>query len=943
MINTVCESRVWQSDMQLVGKVALSAAALFLLALAYRFYKFRALDRSEKADKHGFGPGHAEGDVADIPQRDYFDDESGNLRFRRVNSNLQNGLVTDPGDKHLTEASLETNKLHFKVQEGLQSADVICKDQNDFNEEVTALLHNNLDPLQSHGYLGDDPTCQKDVLDGKETTETTEAEEIRSDHCREDPEGREMLEKSELAKDYSETISKNVTALSSIALSVSHHNATKEELHRFSSTAEVQMQDSVVTEDGGPLRILASGGLRGKIYNYHVESTSQTFTAVKKSEIGVSSPQVQFSQTETYLTKLEEVKQLETSVKGTKKTSDEVNHDKNSEQKQEDNISDSDTNAGKIRTHIDGEPKEFRSVFSPFKLQSSPLILKSEETSEIRMSSQHLPPLETKEDLSTFEDNTDATFENGVCASKSHTKKYFPVLEEKPEETPETEVWIPQSPLTDVKIDLPVKRFLPSLEDKTQETCEIRDGALRSLLKGDVPTSEEKGETQMNVNDHIDIADGHTKDKIEDQVKLLPKQDLSKDKNKEDTITVVKAESPRSKNVAVATTIPSVLNSLDQSSSPAVSRQTGPGTYHVSLGPESTFDIHVDLGNCYEVLCLAKKHNLDSLKSAAYKAMSNEYLQVLQNPSVFGRLNVTERDLILEGRMKGRRFVAVADIDTQALCTSQNNSSLSYYDNDNDVWIPLSKIPTEAVSRGSTMATMFNYLFVVLGCDGPERQMKPSKRVLCYNPLTDSWKDVSPLKEARPHCKLVALDGYLYAIGGECLHTVERYDPRQNRWSYVAPLPNDTFAVAHMATAYDDEIFVTGGTLRYMLLRYRERENQWKYSAISGSKDRTTEIVACNNFLYRFDLNRSMGISVHRCNIRARIWYECATHAVPYPVPFQCAVIDNSIYCISRNFHLRFLAEDISPRFMETNLQTVPSPKGLLFPFVLVLPPKATE
>lgn len=387
----------------------------------------------------------------------------------------------------------------------------------------------------------------------------------------------------------------------------------------------------------------------------------------------------------------------------------------------------------------------------------------------------------------------------------------------------------------------------------------------------------------------------------------------------------------------------SLSNTIEQNIIDDPCIQTSPGTYHVSLTSETVLDIHVDLENSYEVLCLAKKHNLETLKTAAYEVMNNDYLQVLQNSSIYGRLHATERDLILEGRMKGKRFVVVADIDTQATSATHNLSSLSYYDDYNDSWHTLSEIPLEAVSRGSSMATMFNYLFVVLGCDGPGRQRKPSKHVLCYNPKTRRWREISPLNEARPHCKLVALDGFLYAIGGECLHTVERYDPRQNRWTYITPLPNDTFAVAHMATAYDDEIFVSGGTFRYMLLRYREREKVWKSSLVSGSKDRTTEMVASNNFLYRFDLNRSMGISVHRCNIRARIWYEVATYAVPYPAPFQCAVIGNLIYCISRNFHLRFLAEDVSPRFIDTNLQTVPSPKGILYPFVLALPVKGPQ
>ncbi|OCT73427.1 hypothetical protein XELAEV_18036404mg [Xenopus laevis] len=369
----------------------------------------------------------------------------------------------------------------------------------------------------------------------------------------------------------------------------------------------------------------------------------------------------------------------------------------------------------------------------------------------------------------------------------------------------------------------------------------------------------------------------------------------------------------------------------------ALKPANGNSTFHISLSPESTFDVHLGLENCFEVLSLAKKHDLDALKTAAYKVMSDNYLDVLRNPSIYGRLHSAERDLILEQRMRGRKYVVVADIDTVGYSVSEN-SSLSYYDSDQDSWHLLCPIPPEAVSRACSMATMFNYIFIVLGCQGLEREMKPSKRVVCYNPVTGKWQDICPLNEARPHCKLVELDGYLYAIGGECLHTVERYDPRQNRWSYVAPLPNDTFAVAHMATAYDDEIYVTGGTIRYMLLRYLRKDNTWKSSIITGSKDRTTELVAANNFLYRFDMNRSMGISVHRCSVRARIWYECATYTMPYHLPFQCAVIDNNIYCISRNFHLRFLTNDISPRFMEDNLKTLPCPKGLLSPLVLVLP-----
>ncbi|KAL8198199.1 UNVERIFIED_CONTAM: hypothetical protein K2H54_000747 [Gekko kuhli] len=369
---------------------------------------------------------------------------------------------------------------------------------------------------------------------------------------------------------------------------------------------------------------------------------------------------------------------------------------------------------------------------------------------------------------------------------------------------------------------------------------------------------------------------------------------------------------------------------------PTVKLVAGARFFHIPLNSDSSIDVHLDLGNCYEVLCMAKKQKLESVQEAAYKVMSENYLQVLRTHAIYGRLNALERDLILQRRMRGKKYVAVADISSQD--HSHSACRLCYYDDQGDTWHPLTHVPMEAVSRGCAVCNMFNYLFVVAGCEGRGKNQKPSNRVFCYNPLTNIWREICPLNQARPHCKLVALDGCLYAIGGECLYTVERYDPRMDRWTFAAPLPNDTFAVAHTATVCDGEIYVTGGTLRYMLLRYISRSDTWKVSLTGGSKDRTTEMVTINGFIYRFDLNRSMGISVYRCSAKAKLWYECATHPMPFPACFQCAVVDNLVYCISRQFNIRFLADYVSPRFGTKELQNFPSPRGTLFPTTLVLP-----
>lgn len=364
---------------------------------------------------------------------------------------------------------------------------------------------------------------------------------------------------------------------------------------------------------------------------------------------------------------------------------------------------------------------------------------------------------------------------------------------------------------------------------------------------------------------------------------------------------------------------------------PHVQLVAGTNFFHIQLTPASAQEVHLDLGNCFEVLTLAKRQGLEALKEAAYKVMSDNYLQVLRSTAIYGGLSGTERELILQRRFRGHKRLVVADV-----CPQEDSGSLCCYDNVQDAWHPLAQLPVEAMSRGCAVCTLFNYLFVVSGCQGPGGQ--PSNRVFCYNPLTAIWSEVCPLNQARPHCRLVALEGHLYAIGGECLNTVERYDPRVDRWTFAPPLPNDTFALAHTATVCANEIFVTGGSLRYLLLRFSTQEQRWWAGPTGGSKDRTAEMVAVNGFLYRFDLNRSLGISVYRCNSSTRLWYECATYRLPYPEAFQCAVVDDHIYCVGRKRMLCFLADHISPRFVPNELQGFPAARGTLLPAVLTLP-----
>jgi N-acetylneuraminic acid mutarotase len=65
--------------------------------------------------------------------------------------------------------------------------------------------------------------------------------------------------------------------------------------------------------------------------------------------------------------------------------------------------------------------------------------------------------------------------------------------------------------------------------------------------------------------------------------------------------------------------------------------------------------------------------------------------------------------------------------------------------------------------------------------------------VVVYDPKNNTWRSVAPMPTARDRLRLVASGRYLYAIGGadlagQSLTTVERYDPKSNSWATMNPM-----------------------------------------------------------------------------------------------------------------------------------------------------------
>jgi N-acetylneuraminic acid mutarotase len=90
--------------------------------------------------------------------------------------------------------------------------------------------------------------------------------------------------------------------------------------------------------------------------------------------------------------------------------------------------------------------------------------------------------------------------------------------------------------------------------------------------------------------------------------------------------------------------------------------------------------------------------------------------------------------------------------------------------------------------------------------------------MIVYNPVTETWRAAASMVTARDRLRLVAANGYLYAIGGQdralqSVTAVERYDPGTNSWRAMAPLRESRAVPCAVETRVGPRhlIFVAGG------------------------------------------------------------------------------------------------------------------------------------
>ena len=137
------------------------------------------------------------------------------------------------------------------------------------------------------------------------------------------------------------------------------------------------------------------------------------------------------------------------------------------------------------------------------------------------------------------------------------------------------------------------------------------------------------------------------------------------------------------------------------------------------------------------------------------------------------------------------------------------SDSVEKYSIESNSWATLKSKPTAVYAAGA--AVLGGKVYVP---GGQEADKGPSTKLEVYDPRTNQWEEKAPLPVPLAKYAIAANEGNLYLFGGwdgtKETNLVLRYNPSNDNWTELTPLPNAR--TSSSAIVLGDSIFIVGGT-----------------------------------------------------------------------------------------------------------------------------------
>lgn len=157
-----------------------------------------------------------------------------------------------------------------------------------------------------------------------------------------------------------------------------------------------------------------------------------------------------------------------------------------------------------------------------------------------------------------------------------------------------------------------------------------------------------------------------------------------------------------------------------------------------------------------------------------------------------------------------------------------------------------------------------------------------------YDPTTNVWIEKNSMPTARHHAASAVGDGKLYVIGGRVgdifptvnVNVNEMYDPQQDRWITLEPMPSNRSGIAAAAAAAtsldsnnnnsSSSIYVVGGEEPSKTFsdneRYNSKSNKWSSEAPMPTARHGLAAVEANGKIYVIGGGPKPNLSVSNAN-----------------------------------------------------------------------------
>jgi N-acetylneuraminic acid mutarotase len=250
----------------------------------------------------------------------------------------------------------------------------------------------------------------------------------------------------------------------------------------------------------------------------------------------------------------------------------------------------------------------------------------------------------------------------------------------------------------------------------------------------------------------------------------------------------------------------------------------------------------------------------------------------------YGKNMSTPREEISGVFLNGRIYIIGGSEDKNKI-----TDTVDFYDPNTDEWHSVASLPAKRDHIGASAYD--NKIFVVGGFDVDDIT---TNQLLIYDSQTNKWKDGAPMPTSRGALIAEFINGILYVVGGvdsshNVLSTVEAYDPKINKWSTKAPMPT----VRHHASSavVDGKLYVLGGRLLSDGISpineanlndnemYDPQENSWKILPPMPSKRSGLATAVVNSSIYAFGGQSLVGTEYkwnvsnnERYDTRSKMW-----------------------------------------------------------------------